>query len=123
MVLIAANETGYGNLVRLVSHMYLDTPPGEGVHLPVEAIEGHSAGIICLTGGERGPIGAALKSDHAALAESRLSELGRLFGDRLYVELSRRIGLRPGRRSGDCRACLPSRPAAGGHQRSVFSCP
>ena len=92
VVLIAANETGYGNLVRLVSHMYLDTPPGEGVHLPVEAIEGHSSGIICLTGGERGPIGAALKSDHAALAESRLSELGRLFGDRLYVELSRQSG-------------------------------
>ena len=59
VVLIAANEAGYGNLVRLVSHMYLDTPPGEGVQLPIEAIGGMSAGIICLTGGERGPVGAA----------------------------------------------------------------
>jgi DNA polymerase-3 subunit alpha len=92
LVLIAATEAGYGNLVRLVSHMYLETPPGEGVHLPVEAIEGRSDGIICLTGGERGPIGAALKADHPALAESRLAELGRLFGDRLYVELARPSG-------------------------------
>jgi DNA polymerase-3 subunit alpha len=92
VVLIAASEAGYGNLVRLVSHMYLDTPPGDGVHLPVEAIEARSDGIICLTGGERGPLGAALKSDHPALAESRLSELSRLFGDRLYIELSRPSG-------------------------------
>ncbi|WP_412177230.1 DNA polymerase III subunit alpha [Mesorhizobium sp. ZC-5] len=92
VVLIAANEVGYGNLVRLVSRMYLDTPPGEGVQLPVEAIDGNSDGIICLTGGERGPVGAALKTDHAALAESRLAELSRLFSDRLYVELSRPSG-------------------------------
>ena len=68
-VLIAANEAGYANLVALVSHLYLETPPGEHVHLPVSALDGRSEGIICLTGGERGPIGAALKTDHPALAE------------------------------------------------------
>ncbi len=92
VVLIVATEAGYRNLVRLVSQMYLETPPGEGVHLPVEEIEDRSDGIICLTGGERGPIGAALKADHPAVAESRLAELSRLFGDRLYVELARPSG-------------------------------
>jgi DNA polymerase III subunit alpha len=92
VVMFAANEAGYSNLVRLVSHMYLDIPPGDGVHLPVDALAGQTEGIICLTGGERGPIGAALKSDHAAIAEARLGELSRLFGNRLYVELSRPAG-------------------------------
>ena len=40
VVLIAATEAGYGNLVRLVSRMYLETPPGERVQLPVAALDG-----------------------------------------------------------------------------------
>ncbi|HET9534501.1 MAG TPA: DNA polymerase III subunit alpha, partial [Mesorhizobium sp.] len=95
VVLIAANEIGYGNLVGLVSRLYLDTPPGEHVHLPVSALADRSEGIICLTGGERGPIGAALKTDHAALAEQRLETMRALFGDRLYVEVSRTSGYDP----------------------------
>jgi DNA polymerase-3 subunit alpha len=95
VVLIAANEAGYGNLVGLVSDMYLETPPGERVQLQVAALEGRSDGIICLTGGERGPVGAALKADHPALAEARLNALSALFGDRLYVELSRTSGYDP----------------------------
>ena len=92
VVLIAATEDGYGNLVRLVSRMYLETPPGERVQLPVAALDGLADGIVCLTGGERGPLGAALRADHAELAETRLLMLRRLFGDRLYVELSRPEG-------------------------------
>ncbi|MET0941006.1 MAG: DNA polymerase III subunit alpha [Mesorhizobium sp.] len=95
VVLIAANEIGYGNLVGLVSRLYLDTPPGEHVHLPVSALADRSEGIICLTGGERGPIGAALKTDHATLAEQRLETMRALFGDRLYVEVSRTSGYDP----------------------------
>ena len=33
LVLIAANEAGYGNLVRLVSRAYLENAPGEAVHV------------------------------------------------------------------------------------------
>ena len=88
MVLLVATEEGYGNLVRLVSRLYLGNPPGEAIHLPVAALDGASGGLICLTGSERGPIGAALAGDHPAVAEARLSRLSALFGDRLYVELS-----------------------------------
>ena len=59
--MFAANEAGYSNLVRLVSHVYLDNPPARRVHLPVDVLDGQTEGMICLTGGERGPIGAALK--------------------------------------------------------------
>ena len=95
VVLIAANEVGYGNLVGLVSRMYLETPPGERVHLQAAQLSGLSDGIICLTGGERGPLGAAFKTDHPALAESRSAALRALFGDRLYVEISRQSGYDP----------------------------
>jgi DNA polymerase-3 subunit alpha len=33
LVLIAANETGYGNLVRLISRAYLENGPGDPVHV------------------------------------------------------------------------------------------
>jgi DNA polymerase-3 subunit alpha len=89
IVLLAATEEGYANLVRLVSRSYLETPPGEAVHVTTQWLESLSAGLICLTGGPLGPIGTALKSSHAELAETRLLALKALFGDRLYVELER----------------------------------
>jgi DNA polymerase-3 subunit alpha len=92
LVLIAATDTGYANLVRLVSRAYLENPPGEAVHVPPGWLAEHAEGIICLTGGPRGPIGQAIRSGHAALAESRLLSLKRIFGDRLYVEIERVAG-------------------------------
>jgi DNA polymerase-3 subunit alpha len=89
VVLLAATEEGYANLVRLVSHVYLDTPPGDPVHLTTAMLQGRSQGLICLSGGPRGPIGTALREGHAGLAEARLLALKDLFGDRLYVELER----------------------------------
>jgi len=92
LVLIAATEEGYANLVRLVSRAYLDNGPGDPVQVSLEWANLLSDGLICLTGGPRGPIGAALKTDHAQLAESRLLKLKQIFGDRLYVELERVAG-------------------------------
>ncbi|RVD67534.1 PHP domain-containing protein, partial [Mesorhizobium sp. M4A.F.Ca.ET.029.04.2.1] len=89
IVLIAATEAGYANLVRLISRVYLETPPGEPVHLTSAMLEGQSDGLICLTGGPRGPIGRALKEDRRDLAEQRMLTLKAMFGDRLYVELER----------------------------------
>jgi DNA polymerase-3 subunit alpha len=92
VVLIAATESGYANLARLVSKVYLETPPGEPVHLMTAMLEGHADGLICLTGGPRGPLGSALREGHGDLAEARLLALRSLFGDRLYVELERMAG-------------------------------
>ncbi|TIW38245.1 MAG: PHP domain-containing protein, partial [Mesorhizobium sp.] len=46
VVLIAATEAGYSNLVRLVSRVYLETQPGEAVHLTTEMLHGHCDGLI-----------------------------------------------------------------------------
>ncbi|WP_309084573.1 DNA polymerase III subunit alpha [Chelativorans sp.] len=89
LVLIAATDAGYRNLVRLVSRAYLENEAGAATHVATRWLEEHAEGIICLTGGPRGPIGTALRGDRAEIAEARLLFLKRTFGDRLYVELER----------------------------------
>ncbi|HEY4191464.1 MAG TPA: DNA polymerase III subunit alpha [Mesorhizobium sp.] len=89
VVLIAATQAGYASLVRMVSRVYLETPPGEPVHLSTDMMAGHCEGLICLSGGPRGPIGNAIREDRRDLAETRLLALKGLFGDGLYVELER----------------------------------
>src|SRR5918995_3280952 len=63
LALIAANETGYGNLVRLVSRAYLENGPGDPVNASLDWVAELAEGLICLTGGPRGAIGMALKTD------------------------------------------------------------
>jgi DNA polymerase-3 subunit alpha len=92
LVLIAATEGGYASLVKLVSRAYLESAPGDPVGVPLDAVANLADGIICLTGGQRGPVGALLRSDHRAVAESRLVQLKAIFGNRLYVELERPAG-------------------------------
>ncbi|MCO5065849.1 MAG: DNA polymerase III subunit alpha [Rhizobiaceae bacterium] len=89
IVLLVASEQGYSNLMRIVSAAYLDTPSGEPVHRSATQLQGFTDGLICLTGGPRGPVGVAFKAGHADVAEARLEQLQTLFGDRLYVELER----------------------------------
>ncbi|WP_336056311.1 DNA polymerase III subunit alpha [Nitratireductor sp. CH_MIT9313-5] len=89
LVLLAATEEGYSNLVRLVSRAYLDNEPGAATHISKAWVEAHNTGIICLSGGPRGPIGVALREDKPDIAEERLLFLKKVFGDRLYVELER----------------------------------
>lgn len=91
ILLIAATEAGYGNLVRLVSRAYMETPTGEAVHVPVSWMAGQSDGIIALTGGSSGPIDELVATANDA-ATMRLARMKDLFGDRLYVELQRTQG-------------------------------
>lgn len=92
IVLIAATEEGYANLVRLVSRAYLETPSGDPVHIEAGWLEKHSQGLIALTGGALGPIGRALAAERPDRALQRLEYLQSLFGDRLYIELQRPAG-------------------------------
>ncbi len=89
VVLIAATEAGYRNLVYLVSQAYLGNANGDPTHVPVGWLESRADGIICLTGGSEGPVGKALSSDRPDRARQRLVQLQQIFGDRLYVELQR----------------------------------
>ena len=88
IVLLAQSETGYGNLMRLVSALWLDPKDGDDAHLPFAALE-DAQGLIALSGGPAGPIDRALRAGFGDLAESRLKRLAEVFGSRLYVEIQR----------------------------------
>lgn len=88
LVLLAQNETGYKNLMKLNSCLYLD----KSKTLPcvtLEELQKHAAGLICLTGGALGPIGQLLQDGQAVKAEALMTNLADFFPDRLYVELHR----------------------------------
>jgi DNA polymerase-3 subunit alpha len=89
LVLIAASEAGYGNLVKLVSRSFIDTAPEEKAHLLWPWLEEAADGLIALSGGPAGPLNQAFEGGRDDLAAARLGRLAGLFGERLYVELQR----------------------------------
>ncbi|WP_316016087.1 DNA polymerase III subunit alpha [Roseobacter sp. HKCCA0434] len=91
IVLLAQDETGWANLMKLNSCAYL----GSGDlawHITLEALEAHSEGLICLTGGAEGPLGQLIRDNQPDKAEALARRLHAAFGDRLYVEVQRHPG-------------------------------
>ncbi|MGC9419396.1 MAG: DNA polymerase III subunit alpha [Rhodovulum sp.] len=91
VVLLAQDETGYGNLMKLNSCLYLGKQ-GELPQVTPEQLEAHAAGLICLTGGPEGPVGRLLQAGQTAKAEALVARLAAAFPTRLYVELQRHPG-------------------------------
>ncbi len=89
VVLLVQNETGYRNLLKLVSRSFLETEGGEEAQVALAALDGASDGLLLLTGGPRGPVGRLLAEGQDAAAEAMLLRLAALFPGRLYVELMR----------------------------------
>jgi DNA polymerase III subunit alpha len=89
LVLLAATEAGYRNLLHLNSRAFLDHPGNEPPHIKLAWLDGHADGLICLTGGPDGPVDRIIASGQPHLAASRMDALFAAFGDRLYVELQR----------------------------------
>jgi DNA polymerase III subunit alpha len=89
LVLLAAREEGYRNLMRLTSRAFLDAPPGSPPYLRIETLAECAGGLIALTGGPSGPLDAAVAAGQGELAAARCARLLEVFGDRLYVELQR----------------------------------
>lgn len=89
LVLIAADDDGYANLMKLGSHAFLEPQAGETAHVTFDYLAEHSAGVIALTGGPSGPVDRAMTLERVDVAEKRLLMLAEVFGDRLYVELQR----------------------------------
>lgn len=90
VVLYAQDETGYQNLCHLVCAAHLDRPLEEQAHVPFEALEGHTEGLICLTAGAEGALVKLLAEGQDYAAEGYADRLKVLFPDRLYVEVCRR---------------------------------
>ncbi|MGH9531785.1 MAG: DNA polymerase III subunit alpha, partial [Terriglobales bacterium] len=87
--LLVESRLGYQNLCRLITRMKLRAEKGKGA-AALEDLCAHAAGLICLTGGDDGPLARAL--EHGGLDEARLAVAGlmEIFGrGNVYVELQR----------------------------------
>lgn len=91
LTLLAASRTGYKNLCRILTAGALGKKKGASL-VTLDMIGASSEGLICLTGGDEGPLAALLSSDEADPVDASyqlLGRLGLLFPGRLYVELQR----------------------------------
>ena len=88
IVLLAKDELGYKNLMKLSSEMYVQNDD-EKVEISIEKLERHADGLICLTGGSRGPLGQLILAAQDKAARDLLLKFQNIFSDRLYLELQR----------------------------------
>ena len=88
IVLLAQNELGYKNLMKLSSEMYIQNDD-EKVEISFEQLEKHADGLICLTGGSKGPLGQLILTAQDKAARDLLLKFHDIFSDRLYLELQR----------------------------------
>ena len=87
--LLVASREGYQNLCRLITRMKLRARKGEG-NVAAEEVAEKARGLICLTGGDEGPLAHALAQGGVARGAECVERLCELFGrGNVYVELQR----------------------------------
>ena len=89
LVLLVQDETGYRNLLKLVSRAFLEGDPGLDPQVTLEELSTLSEGLLALTGGPAGPLGRLIRSRRPEAAEAVLQRLMEAFPGRLYVEIQR----------------------------------
>jgi error-prone DNA polymerase len=92
IVLLCASQIGYQNLCQLITRFKMrETTKMEGA-ATVEDLEEFSDGLICLTGGEEGPLAAALRHEGETAACKVLDRLTSIYGlNNVYIELQRHL--------------------------------
>ena len=87
--LLVSCRLGYQNLCRLITKMKLRAQKGEGA-VREDELQEYAAGLICLTGGDDGPLASALARGGMEEARRSVECLTRIFGhENVYVELQR----------------------------------
>ena len=89
IALLAKNQQGYANLMRLSTNAYFAASESGEVVTAMADLASQAEGLIALTGGPEGVIDLALADGNPELARARIEALHAIFGDRLYVELQR----------------------------------
>ena len=88
--LLVASRTGYQNLCQLITRMKMRAQRKEEGAVLEHELEQYAHGLICLTGGDEGPLAAALKKGGPAEAHRVVDRLTGIFGrNNVYVELQR----------------------------------
>ena len=88
--LLCASQAGYQNLSQLITRYKMrETGKAEGA-ARVEDLREFADGLVCLTGGEEGPLAAALAKGGEAAGRAVVEQMVRTFGSgNVYVELQR----------------------------------
>src|SRR2546428_2782351 len=87
--LLVRDRTGYRNLCRLVTRFKMRSKKAEGAATAAEVAE-HAEGLVCLTGGDDGPLAEALRRGGTDEARRETQRLAAAFGrENVYAELQR----------------------------------
>ncbi len=90
--LLVASRAGYQNLCQLITRMKLRARRKEEGAVLEPELQQHASGLICLTGGEEGPLATALRKGGIAEARHCIDHLTGIFGrNNVYVELQRHL--------------------------------
>src|SRR6266702_4459390 len=97
--LLVTSPEGYKHLCRLITRMKLRAKKGEGA-IETNELESASSGLICLTGGDEGPLAHTLRSSGKGNARKCLEQLCAIFGrNNVYVQLQRHFSIEEERRN------------------------
>ena len=88
--LLCESRTGYQNLCQLITQFKMrETTKGEGA-ATFDDLSQYASGLVCLTGGDEGPLAAALTRGGEEAGRKVVEQLTRIFGrENVYVELQR----------------------------------
>ncbi|MDD4963721.1 MAG: DNA polymerase III subunit alpha [Gallionella sp.] len=89
LLLLCQSRYGYLLLCRLLSRAFLENQFRGRAELRREWLREDTAGLIALSGGQLGDVGAALLSGNVAVAEQCAKSWAALFDNRFYVEIQR----------------------------------
>src|SRR5438874_5979071 len=86
---LISSRAGYKNLCRMITKMKLRSKKNEGA-VYEEELSQHAKGLICLTGGDDGPLAHALRNGGIEAARNSVERLINIFGrQNVYIELQR----------------------------------
>ena len=90
ITLLCATQAGYQNLCQLITRFKMrESTKAEGAAM-LEDLEEFSSGLICLTGGDEGPLAEALAHEGQVGARKIANRLASIFGrSSLFIELQR----------------------------------
>ncbi|PWR25592.1 DNA polymerase III subunit alpha [Zavarzinia aquatilis] len=89
VVLLAQNAAGLANLLKLSSAAYVEAEAGRPPEVGLDTLAAHTEGLLCLTGGAKGPVGRLLFEGQKDAARELLARFEAMFPGHLYIEIQR----------------------------------
>jgi error-prone DNA polymerase len=88
--LLCTSRAGYQNLCQLITQFKMrEATKGDGA-ATYDDLSQYASGLVCLTGGDEGPLAAALTRGGEAAGRETVERLKRIFGrENVYIELQR----------------------------------